>query len=264
MLGKDLYEWMEQPDLLTTDTLEELESAVSQYPYFQPLRFLYLKNLYLSKSPNFYSELTKSAVYISDRRKLFYYLSVVEGLWNDVFAYFSKHRVATDSPEKPDTLSLIDSFLSDYAPEMLEQQPVPTHKAARIALATQDYASLLVDDHVDEQFEADLHDAVKLKHHDLIDEFISFAGDGDAMRQQLLSGETDPSTVLPDLDVETDILNEEDLLTESLAKIYIKQKRYYKAIEIIRKLSLKYPEKSIYFADQIRFLEKLIINIKKE
>jgi hypothetical protein len=26
---------------------------------------------------------------------------------------------------------------------------------------------------------------------------------------------------------------------------------------------LKYPEKNVYFADQIRFLEKLIINTKK-
>ena len=57
---------------------------------------------------------------------------------------------------------------------------------------------------------------------------------------------------------------DEAFLTESLAKIYIKQRRYSKALEIIKKLSLKYPEKNIYFADQIRFLEKLIINIKTE
>ncbi len=57
---------------------------------------------------------------------------------------------------------------------------------------------------------------------------------------------------------------EDTFFTESLAKIYIKQRRYEKALEIIKKLSLKYPEKNIYFADQIRFLEKLIINIKTE
>ena len=33
--------------------------------------------------------------------------------------------------------------------------------------------------------------------------------------------------------------------------------------EIIKNLNLKYPEKNVYFADQIRFLEKLIINTKK-
>lgn len=51
--------------------------------------------------------------------------------------------------------------------------------------------------------------------------------------------------------------------TETLARIYVKQKRYEKALQIIKNLSLKYPEKNVYFADQIRFLEKLIINTKK-
>jgi hypothetical protein len=50
--------------------------------------------------------------------------------------------------------------------------------------------------------------------------------------------------------------------TETLAKIYLKQHRYSKALEIIRKLYLKYPKKNIYFADQIRFLEKIVINEK--
>ena len=48
------------------------------------------------------------------------------------------------------------------------------------------------------------------------------------------------------------------MLSESLAKIYIKQRKYSKALEIIKTISLKFPEKSIYFADQIRFLQKLI------
>lgn len=47
-------------------------------------------------------------------------------------------------------------------------------------------------------------------------------------------------------------------LSESLAKIFIKRHRYDKAYEIIHQLSLEFPEKSIYFADQLRFLRKLI------
>lgn len=57
---------------------------------------------------------------------------------------------------------------------------------------------------------------------------------------------------------------EEEFLTESLAHIYIKQRKYQRALEIIKCISLKNPEKNIYFADQIRFLEKLIINVKTE
>jgi hypothetical protein len=50
---------------------------------------------------------------------------------------------------------------------------------------------------------------------------------------------------------------------DNLVKMYLKQKKYDKALEIIRKQNLIYPEKSRYFADQIRYLEKLINNTKK-
>ena len=51
---------------------------------------------------------------------------------------------------------------------------------------------------------------------------------------------------------------EEAFFTETLAEIFMKQHRYDKALEIIRSLYLNFPNKSIYFADQIRYLEKLI------
>lgn len=53
-------------------------------------------------------------------------------------------------------------------------------------------------------------------------------------------------------------------LTESLVKILIKNRNYSKAIEIISELHLNNPKKSAYFADQIRFLKKLIINDNKK
>ena len=52
----------------------------------------------------------------------------------------------------------------------------------------------------------------------------------------------------------------ENLLTETLANIYIKQKFYSKSIHIFEKLRLKYPEKSVYFANRISEVEKLSNN----
>ena len=58
------------------------------------------------------------------------------------------------------------------------------------------------------------------------------------------------------------INNDEDisdsLMTETLARIYLEQKNYNKAIQSYKILSLKYPEKSSFFADQI----KLIVELK--
>ena len=50
----------------------------------------------------------------------------------------------------------------------------------------------------------------------------------------------------------------EALMTETLAQVYLQQKNYTKAIKAFKILILKYPEKSGFFADQIRAVKKLI------
>lgn len=48
-----------------------------------------------------------------------------------------------------------------------------------------------------------------------------------------------------------------ELMTETLAKVYLEQGKYKKAIQAYRILSLKYPEKSSFFADRIKAVKKL-------
>ena len=106
----------------------------------------------------------------------------------------------------------------------------------------------------------DAEDATLMQGNDLLDKFLQ----ADAAGEQLFSrAEFNPTTETIVATAESDTKEGSDtLFSESLAKIYIQQRRYAKALEIIRKLNLNNPEKNIYFADQIRFLEKLIINIK--
>ena len=54
------------------------------------------------------------------------------------------------------------------------------------------------------------------------------------------------------------IIEDEELFTEQLAKIYIKQGHLEKALETYEKLYLKYPEKNIYFATRIEYVKRLM------
>ena len=55
----------------------------------------------------------------------------------------------------------------------------------------------------------------------------------------------------------TDQKIKDELITETLAKIYVKQEKFNKAIKAYKILSLKYPKKSSFFADQINDIKKL-------
>jgi len=53
------------------------------------------------------------------------------------------------------------------------------------------------------------------------------------------------------------LIENEDLVTPTLAKVYLEQKHYEKAIAAYKKLILKYPEKNSLFANQIKLINKL-------
>ena len=58
-------------------------------------------------------------------------------------------------------------------------------------------------------------------------------------------------------DINDDLSNQSGFMTETLAKLYLNQKNYEKAIQSYKILILKFPEKNSYFADQIKKIKKL-------
>ena len=250
MRAEDLYRLMEEPSELTEGTLLELRRIVEDYPYFQVARMLYLKNLAVLNDMSFTLELEKMAIFLPDRKKLF---QLIEG---DKYGLNSRVEHEPDM-RKEDTFSLIDAFLSNR-----NEEPEPKKEASFLfqPSVSSDYMFWSLSKEEEEKPSGE--DAEnRLRHHDLIDSFIKndqqrMPGSGLEIREETSRAETPES--VKDLDDEQSKSLEDSCLTETLARIYIKQKRYDKALQIIKNLSLKYPEKNVYFAHQIRFLEKLI------
>lgn len=255
MTQLQLYEWIANPGLLNRDTLYELRTLLARYPYFQMVRLLYLKNLFLLHDVTFGEELRKAALYVADRKVLFY---LIEGE-RFTIAPLEKQKQTEDQAGLDRTLSLIDAFLSS-----LPDEPAAT-TTADVELhidVTTDYTSYLL-----REEEPTPADAPQMKGQNLIDDFIEKSAE-EPLLSSLEVKKTEAATSDSSGDEEPEE-NEEDMedesyFTETLAKIYVKQQRYSKALEIIKKLNLKYPKKNAYFADQIRFLEKLIINTKSK
>lgn len=266
----NLPDLIQHPEKLNKETLYDLRSLVALYPYYQPARLLMLRNLYLLHDPTFDEELRRAAVYITDRRVIF---NLVEA------AHYKLKRPAAKVREGNRTVTLIDSFLSSIPAEQEEnssdaelKDKKKTKRKPTAADATVDYVSYLLatdfedeDDNQDEdvaiadsnasETNKETNPSTAMSGMQLIDKFINDDGGK-------LTLKDNPEFVpqLEDTNSEGEKVQEEEYFTETLAGIYIKQGKYSKALEIIKRLNLNYPKKNAYFADQMRFLEKLILN----
>ncbi|MEA4917045.1 tetratricopeptide repeat protein [Proteiniphilum sp.] len=241
MQKKDLYRWIENPDRLDTATLKELRTVVEEYPFFHTARLLYTKNLNLIDNQEYEDELGKTAVLCNDRRKLFYLI------YRDEYGKFLNNNEGIRLERGDRTEELLESYLSSLGErDMIE----PTIENAALNVATTDYFFYLKS-LGGEIANSDQAEQQKLQHQDIIDAFIEKA-ESDILFVPKEAGLTETR-------LETEERQEEgEFLTETLAKIYIKQKKYEQALTIIKRLSLNFPKKSVYFAHQIRFLELLI------
>jgi hypothetical protein len=226
----------------TRKTLSFLSGLTEKYPYFQTAHILHTLNLLHLKDTHFLFDLRKTAVYAPDRKQLFFR---IEG---DFFDPELLERLEEETFSSDSTFELIDHFLSENSrdTEMKTIEP-------ELSQVSTDYASHFLTGIPESEA------APPLQHQETIDKFLE--EEAASPRKIKLDRTGEPVEELPEPLSES--AGGEGFFTETLAKIYIKQKRYSKALEIIRQLNLIYPEKNRYFADQIRFLEKLVINTDK-
>lgn len=246
----DLTRLIQHPETMDKETLYDLRSLLALHPYYQTARLLMLQNLYLLHDPSFDEELRRAAIYLTDRKVLF---NLIEAAHYQLKRADKDKQNPQNQPVDDDrTISLIDNFLetipADEEETSKKRKPTPADAAV-------DYVAYLMEVENSEE-QQDSSPSLHLKGQELIDSFIEKSGDG---RIQL----SDTPEYLPELQEENENSElDEGYFTETLAKIYIKQGRYEQAMEIIQRLNLNYPKKNSYFADQLRFLEKLILNNK--
>ncbi len=233
----NIVDYISHPEKLNRETLYELRVLVGKYPYFDAARLLMLRNLYLLHDIEFGKELRKAALYLKNRWALF---DIMEGYGAAVIPEEPVEDISVDR-----TMSLINAFLDTLPQEKLSLE------AENAAAA--DYLSVYMKDKSEETQSS--QPAHEMRGQSLIDDFLN--GDNEKITLQLHNDEENDEYIVDEEAPET------SFFTETLANIYIKQKKYDKALEIIKRLCLEYPNKNRYFADQIRFLEKIIKYSKK-
>ncbi|MDO4770760.1 hypothetical protein [Porphyromonas sp.] len=226
--------------------LSDLIALSTRYPYSASLHTIILLGLYKTQDLRFASELQRRSLYIPDLAKLFFVLK------GDDHAMLQPHA-QSEEIQSSNAFDIIDTFLSEHPDDSssdVEQLFSPQENDS-LSLS-EDYFTW-IEDHVPTTQTTEKEDTMTL-----ISNFLNKGKEAEQLKSLEQQPETPLSKQSPKQGVESP--PEEELLTETLARIYIKQGKYDNALRIIKSLNLNNPKKSSYFAEQIDFLEKLILN----
>lgn len=265
-MQRQLIDYIRRPDAIDQEGVAHLRRLVEQYPYFHSARIVLLQALYRLHDPAYNNELRASSVMVPNRQAIFHLSEEKNYTVEEERKKFDHDMLSTDREDV--TANLIDQFLGSMPQEQANDTPLPID-------ATQDYIGFLL------QSERSAHQTQEVTQtevppmagNDIIDSFlesgitrINFKREEPAATPVAPAPE-EPVAQHPGATSIGEVEEEPQtngFLTETLAGIYIKQGKYENAAKIIRQIYLNNPKKSRYFADQLRFLEKLIINSKNK
>ncbi len=289
---------LNKPYSVTEKHTAELEGILTEFPYLQSARAIYLKALYNKDSFRYNGELKKTAAYTTDRAVLFDFITSEEFRGIDLKQLGKQEEamsaiqvadieivvppvavaapaptIITGNPEKKLEES-IKLSIKEAAPEAVEKpaeivitevktkavapilpqpgSPLPFDKAEKHSFA--EWLQLAKAKPVDRTQSTEIQSEAPVipsheieKKLDMIDNFIK-------ANPKITPVKTDTSS-WENLGKKT--TEAPGLMTETLARVYLEQKKYSKAIQAYEILILKYPEKSAYFADLISEIKDL-------
>jgi len=281
---KALIDLLNSPAEITKGQTRELEILLEKAPYFQAGRAIRLKGLKEHQEFSYNSALKKTAAYTTDRDILFDFITSEEFNQNTiarqirqqedrlkemtVYEHEEVHgRRSIDlddaikmkqseservmDPALFERAQLEDTSDNAITNESSEEENLEIGKPLEFdqkeSHSFSEWLKLTKAEPVDRENEAEEpENEDRQRKFDLIEEFI-------AKNPKIKPVKSVSKNNL----AEDSMTSQESLMTETLARVYLEQKNYKKAIQAYKILILKNPEKSGFFADQIRAIEKL-------
>ena len=225
------------PQSINDNDIELLSSMTASYPYFTVAQALLAVGYDLTEDKRLNRQLRLAAAMSPDRNSL-------------------RHLLA-DAKEKKQTCDLPDEF-GNEGQQLIESIVIPeidlskSHEelSREMALLEEKRKSLdelkdLIEQRIIElerEKEESNKEEKTLSKTEIIDKFIAENPQISRPKQEFY----DPFVV-----AQASVVDQENIISETLATIYLNQGYVEKAISVYQKLSLKNPEKSVYFAELI-------------
>ena len=267
-----------KPDTINSAYTDALGNILNEFPYFQSARALRLKGLFNQNSFKYNYALKVTAAHTTDRSILFDFITSehFDTLQNDLYdkknlelmnmevvdSEIVHPKTILEQQQKALELSILTSIkeatnnndtISENKSESVIELGKPIDFTPNEKHSFQEWLQLSRTQPIDRSIEnnsktfEDSMEEERKKKAALIDKFI----------------ETNPKIApikpgsAPAPQFELNSSDNTHLMTETLARVYLEQKKYQKAIQAYEILILKYPEKSSFFADRINEIKNL-------
>lgn len=276
MKQEEITYLLQNPAAVTLDQTAALQEVLLQYPYFQAARAVRLKGLKNANSLHYNKALKITAAYTTDRAVLFDLITSEEFNQNQIAEQIRKNEqqekelsaeTSEESKEEEENLTLDKALKMKvreseqvFDPDLFRKQEKEEKQENRLQIGRpldfskeenhsfSEWLKLSTATPIkrEEDTSEEKEDEFKSRKFELINEFI-------AKNPRIAPAKSTKKVNL----AEENLITPEALMTETLARVYLEQKNYKKAIQAYKILILKNPEKSGFFADQIRAIEKL-------